>query len=463
MVTSTAAPPPTATPPIEPRAESASRVSLLLGVPGAVIPRLRSYAATTPGRLTASMIGLILLSVLTGVIGLVTLTDRANTVSDLVANREPVDAAAEQIYRSLSDADGTASSAFLAGAMEPASFRTRYQDDIAQAGAALAVAAQDSGGVTQASKPLVELATNLPVYTGLVERATTNNEQGYPIGAAFLSEADSLMRNTLLPNAQQLYSIDSNRLATEQDDASNIPWLPAILVIGLAVALVFTQRYVSRRTNRTFNVGLVAASIAVLVVLLWGGIATTMESVFVSNGRSEGSDQVAVLDQARTDALQARTDEVLTLVGRGSVDYTSQFSTLMTNLIGTDGNGGLLGQVLANSSSPSMGFQVNTAVTAAKIWQSLDTVIKSANNGGDYQTAVQIALGQDQTRNESAAFYAVDAALANAVTAGRSTFLQETDTASDWLIALPIGVLVLSLVSAFGATFGVWQRLKEYR
>jgi hypothetical protein len=432
-------------------------------VPGTVIPRLRSASSTTPGRLTVSMVGLILLSVLTGIVGLVTIQDKANTLDDLVNHREPVNAAAQQIYRSLSDADATAASAFLAGAIEPAADRTRYQTDIQQAGAALAIAATDSFGVDEAAKPLSDLAISLPVYTGLIERASANNELGYPVGAAFLGEADNLMRTTLLPAAQQLYTIDTQRLAAEQDQATALPWLTLILIILLAAALVLTQRYLSRRTNRTVNLGLALASIAVIVAVVWGGVGLVLESVYVNHGQSSGSNQVDQLSQARIAALQARTDEVLTLVARGSVDYTKQFDTLANQIGGKDGSGGLLGQVLANSSSSAMSSQVQSAVTAAKKWFTLHDQVDTANTGGDYQTAVNVALGNDRTHDEATAFDQVDTALGNAIQAGRSDFLRQTDTAGNWLTALPIGVLVLFLVAAFGSTFGIWQRLREYR
>ncbi|HYS38721.1 MAG TPA: hypothetical protein VEO01_24130, partial [Pseudonocardiaceae bacterium] len=129
------------------------------GPPGAanLTAGLRRTASTTPGRLGIAMVGLVLLSLLTGVIGLLSISGRSSTLDDLVSHREPVSAAAQQIYRSLSDADATAARAFLTSAVEPADLRARYQNDIAQAGAALAVAATDISGDTQATGPLSEL------------------------------------------------------------------------------------------------------------------------------------------------------------------------------------------------------------------------------------------------------------------------------------------------------------------
>jgi len=426
---------------------------------------LRRTANTTPGRLSIAMMGLVVLSLLTGVIGLASFTGRSNTIADLLTHREPVSTAAQQIYRSLSDADATAADAFLTSAVMPATLRARYQTDIAQAGSALAVAATDSAGVGAATAPLAQLSTGIPVYTGLVERASANNALGYPIGSAYLREADSLMTSTLLPAAQTLYAIDTQRLVDAQDSATSFPWFPALLGVALLVVLIITQRFVRRRTNRVVNVGLLVATIGVIVAMLWSTTAIVLETVHVADGRSSGSDPGATLAQIRTKALQARTDEMLTLVARGGADYTKQYNGFVTDIAGTDGSGGLLAQVHANSSDDTTTRQIEDATTAAKSWFDLHKKAVTANSAGDYPTAVAITLGSGQASqgNEAAAFDRVDSALEQAIGQARVDFANQTGTAQTWLTALPIGVLVLLVAAAAGASIGIWQRLREYR
>jgi hypothetical protein len=430
-----------------------------------VADALRRTAGTTPGRLGMAMVGLVVLSVLTGVLGLISIQGRASTLDDLTTNREPFSAAAQQIYRSLSDADATMASAFLSSSVPPDNLRERYQTDIQQAGASLAVAATDISGVAEATSPLSQLARGIPVYTGLVERASANNAQGFPIGSAYLREADNLMQSTLLPAAQTLYSIDTQRLTSAQDDATAFPWVAAILVVALIVALVITQRYVRRRTNRVINVGLLVATIAVVVALLWSTTALILESVHVQHGRTAGSAPANLLAQARTNALQARTDEMLTLVARGGQNYEGPFQGLKKAIGGSDGSGGLLGQVRAGSQDDTMSGQVDQAIKAAKSWFDLHDQAATANSGGDYRTAAGITLGTlgSGKPDEATAFDNVDNALAKATTQARTIFADQTNTASAWLTALPIGVLVLLVLAAVGAAVGLWQRLREYR
>jgi hypothetical protein len=430
-----------------------------------VADTLRRTAGTTPGRLGLAMVGLVVLSLLTGVIGLISIQGKASTLDDLTTHREPFSAAAQQMYRSLSDADATAASAFLSSAVEPAPLRERYQADIAQAGAALAVAATDIAGVSEATRPLSQLSTGIPVYTGLVERASANNEQGYPVGSAYLREADHLMQSTLLPAAQALYAVDTQRLVSAQDDATSFPWAAAVLVVVLLVALVVTQRYVRRRTNRVINVGLLVATVAVVVALVWSAAGLILETVHVDHGRTSGSAPADVLAQARTNALQARTDEMLTLVARGGQDYTKPFTALAAAVGGKDGSGGLLGQVRAGSTDATMTGQVNQAITAAASWFGLHNQATRANQSGDFGSAVSITLGSGGAGkpDEAAAFDKVDTALEKAIGQARSVFADQTGTADGWLTALPIGVLVLLVLAAAGVAGGLWQRLREYR
>jgi hypothetical protein len=427
-----------------------------------LIAQLRRYAVTTPGRLSGALVGLVLLSLLTGVIGLLAVQGNASSLDDLAGHREPVSAAAQQIYGSLSDADATAASAFLAGGSEPAALRVRYDADIARAGAALAVAAADAGGSATGSGPLAQLSAGLPVYAGLVDRATANNEAALPVGSAYLREADNLMQTTLLPAAQSLYQADIQAVSAAQDDATSFPWLAAVLVIALIVGLVLAQRYLRRRTNRVFNVGLLVATGAVVLALLWSSLGLIMETVYVDGGQSSGSQQVQQLAQARIEGLQARTDELLTLVARGGVDYGGQFTKLANDIGGKDGSGGLIGQVRANPADDTMANQMAAATRDAGAWFHAETQISNVNNAGDYPAAVAGAL-DTSPGGEATIFDSLDGTLTSAIDQGRKDFTEQTDTASAWLTALPIGVLVLCLVAAGSASVGIWQRLREYR
>src|SRR3984893_16043872 len=95
--------------------------------------RSRLDTATTPARLRLLPVVLVLLSLAWGVLAALTADQHASAAANVVAVSEPLSLDAEHIYQSLSDADATAATAFLAGGLEPAAARHRYQADITQA------------------------------------------------------------------------------------------------------------------------------------------------------------------------------------------------------------------------------------------------------------------------------------------------------------------------------------------
>src|SRR5260370_13137945 len=68
----------------------------------------RLAAATTPTRLRLLMVSLLLASLAWGAVGAWTVTQHASAAQDVVSVSEPLSLSAQQMYRSLSDADVTA-------------------------------------------------------------------------------------------------------------------------------------------------------------------------------------------------------------------------------------------------------------------------------------------------------------------------------------------------------------------
>jgi hypothetical protein len=451
-------------PPARPGSESRSGLAGLLDLPAQAVRSVMRSTRSTPGRLTLIAILIVVLSLVTGLVAVFMAQDKKGTINDLIDHREPLAAASQEVYRSLSDADATAASAFLSTGTEPPELRTRYQVDIARAGAALSKAASDSAGAADASSKVDVLTQQLPVYTGLVETARVNNRFGYPVGASYLREASELMRSKLLPASQELYRIDTDRLEAEQDDATGFPWLTTLLVLALIAALVVTQRYLTRRTNRLLNVGLVTATGAVVLMLLWGAVALIVQGILVGDGKEGGTHQVDVLVRARITALQARADETLTLVARGDGSaYEKDFGGLAVQLAGQDHNGGLLAEARGLVSGQSSEQNVQAATQAAGAWLNAHAAVRQLDDSGDYDSAVKTAIDSKTPDASAAAFLRLDDNLEKSINVGRQNFLDDTRGADRVLILLAPGVAVLAIIAAGGATMGIRERLREYR
>ena len=421
---------------------------------------LNELARTTPGVLTILTVGLVLVSVLVGVLTAIAVQTRVTALDDLAARSGPLSVAAQDIFRSLSDADATATSAFLAGGEEPADQRARYENDIAQAESALAiaVASREPADVTAADSPLAILSAKLSVYTGLIETARANNRQGLPVGAAYQREASNLMRTELLPAAEELHRSTSTQVNERQDEAGGFPLLEVFLGLLAIGALVAAQLFLRRRSNRVFNVGLVAATAAGLVLLIWVLVATLGARANVDDARDVFT-SVDGLAEARVDALTARADETLTLVARGSgaafeEDFLDAYERLERFLRGVGASwAGFEGQAIEN---------LETAGRTLDPWIETHANIRTADDGGDYTRAVELAIGPGDD-GAAARFDTIDSNLADALGHTNARFTDEVSQAGNALTGAVLAVVVLAVIMAAGSVAGIWQRLKEYR
>lgn len=426
--------------------------------------RLRKRAAGrfkgTPGRLVLATVALVVLGLATGVAGVVGVRQRAGLVDGAVAQSGELAVAAQRLYRALSDADATAASAFLTGGVEPVALRERYQADIADAAAALAIVSGGGAGGAEGAGAAARIAAQLPVYTGLVETARVYNRQGVPVGGAYLREASGVMRERLLPAAQALYKAVSDELDEARGDAGAFPWFAVALGMLTIAALVVVQRYLTRRTNRVFNVGLVAATVAAVAVLLWLGVSALVTAGRLEASQDRGSEEVARLADARIAALQARADESLTLVARGNGKvFEDDYDKMMDRLAGDKRDGGLL--VAGDADGPTRDF-LTAALNEARNWDSAHGKVRQLDNDGQYDQAVTTSVGTEQDSTASIA-NRLDKQLSDAIDHNSDVFRQEVRGAGGSLSGADIGVGLLAALLVFGAAAGIQRRLAEYR
>ncbi|HVV18438.1 MAG TPA: hypothetical protein VHF06_03330, partial [Pseudonocardiaceae bacterium] len=195
---------------------------------------------------------------------------RSAAVDDAITRAEPLSASARTLYLSLSDADITAATVFLANGSATPAERQRYNADITAVTTALSALNADSTGPRTA---LGVIAARIPVYTSLISTAQADNRDGMPVAAAYLREASALLHDQLLPAASTVYQAQAARLADDDSDVAALPIVELVLLAALLAVLVGAQRYLWLRTRRRVNPGLLAATVLVLAVGLWTGIA----------------------------------------------------------------------------------------------------------------------------------------------------------------------------------------------
>ncbi|WP_432149145.1 hypothetical protein [Streptomyces sp. bgisy029] len=425
--------------------------------------RLRAVATTEPGRLQIIGAVLALLVVAFGAVTALEISHRASAADDVVGRSQPLSADAASIYRSLADADTMAAGGFLAGAQEPKAVQEQYRKDIEEAARLLVKASANTDSSTSSWQEITTLNELLPVYTGLIERARANNRQGLPLGGAYLRYANQKMTNELLPAAERLYAAETGRLDRDSADARRWPFLS--LAAGLVVlgALVWMQRRNYRRTNRVFNHGLLVATAAASVVLLWLAVGHTVARTELRSAMTQGQESLDVLNNARINSLKARANENLTLVARGAVltadgsadqyetDYTTGMKALQEQLKKADR--------LADDESGSA--PVARAATSVTEWQDRHRKARATDDQGDYDGALKQIIGTKDSTGQS--FQQVDTALRTALAHEQGEFTAAAEDGRGALRGLPTGAAALAVLGAVAAILGVNRRLSEYR
>jgi len=419
-------------------------------------------ATTTPAKLRLLLIGLVVLCLAWGAVAAWVVSQRASGANDVVGTSEPLSLDGQRIYRALSDADATAASAFLSGGLEPIAARKRYQADIAQAASHLE-SATAAAGHSAAARELATLSAGLPVYTGEVETARADNRLGLPLGAAYLREASRLMRGTLLPAARDVSAQANARLTEASGQATGLPLALVLLVVTaiLGYVLYRAQRWLMRRTNRRLNPGLVVASVAGVVALVWLAVAFALARSDLLEARNHGSDPVAALAQADIAALQARADESLTLIDAGGDDsFETDFKAVERRL--GPGPGTLLSAAVTAADGSPGAESAAAAARTATAWYAAHRTVRSLDDNGKHTQAVKLVTTPGPGHSGTL-FTRLDGELSAAIAADQVVFRTNAVTGRDAFTGLEIGVIVLALVMAAGCARGLSTRLAEYR
>ena len=434
--------------------------------------RPRLDGATTPARLRLLLALLILLSLAWGVLAALTADQHASAAADVVAVSEPLSLDAEQIYTSLSDADATAANAFLAGGLEPAKARQRYQADITQAAIRIEAASalvgssaartqlpghltkQASAAGTAVGDDLAILSGQLPAYTDEVGTARADNRLGLPLGAAYLREASGLLRGTLLPAASDIYIRESTLLTSASAQATGLPLIVVAAIAGLGFGYVLfrSSRWLSRHTHRVVNYGLLLAALAGLVSLVWLVAAFVLGRSDLLHAQQQGSAPAQAFARAEVAALQAHADESLTLIDNGGDDSYQKDYVAQQKILGP-GPGTLLAAVQA------AGGPGSDVAAQARAWYKAHAALRAKDDGGSHAAAVQSALNGDAATS----FAQLSTTLSQGINDHQAVFAASARSGRDAFTGLAVGMIVASLVMVGGCAWGLGRRLAEYR
>jgi hypothetical protein len=426
------------------RAPASSPVAAPAAAAGGAAPTAEVAAAQrrsdTPRRLRLLSLGVVAVGVLVGLVGALVFAALAYSLHRAEADTAQL-IRVQQIQTNLLVADATATNAFLVGGLEPPAQRATYDQAITTTGALIAEAARAQPADAQA---LAALNQRVLDYTGSVEQARANNRQGLPVGAQYLRTASSQLRSDALPILDALVGTNAERATVRMDTRLGYLYV-GIAVLGLA-ALIAAQVWLARRFKRTINAGMLAGSIAMLLALVGGTIGLLQVRSAVDAIQTGSFAAVNAAADARIHASNAKSNESLTLIARGS---GAAFEDAWK----------------ASSSSVQANLKDLGAGAPAADWTRYVAVhnqIRALDDGGQWDAAVALATGSGP-KSANSAFHAFDTKLASSldqVSRQASAGLTGPRTA---LAITAVLLLLLGLSTAWFSRRGVAARLAEYR
>ncbi|HEY3957433.1 MAG TPA: hypothetical protein VGM53_29040 [Streptosporangiaceae bacterium] len=420
------------------------------------------HGGSTPRVIGLLMVTLVVASLAWGVVGAWVTGSHASAASGVLNASEPLSFEARQMYQALSDADVTATTAFLTGPDEALPMRQRYQADVAQAAADLSAlrAAAPSG---QFGSSLPAVATGLPAYTGYVAQAQSDYALGYQLtGGSFMQVASEQMHLVLLPAARTAYLQANTELAARSAQATGLPWMAVLLVVSVVLAVVLwrTQRWLSRQTRRTFNVGLVAGSLALIVVTVWLAVAFAGARSDLQDAETHGSAPAEALAQATITIQRARGDEILNLISRtGAASFLGDFDGARRQA--GPGPGTLLATAAAGSQGAAAS-QVAAAGRDARAWYAVGARVFGQDVAANYAAETSLVTGH-AAGDAAPGFARLEGDLGRAIASDQAVFSSRARAGADGFTGLVAGFVVATVIMAIGCAWGLSQRLAEYR
>ncbi|WP_033435052.1 hypothetical protein [Saccharothrix syringae] len=384
----------------------------------------------------------------TGASGWAALDHRQDRVADAADRRAELTAKALDVYRAMADADAHSLNAVLVDAERSTPLRTRFLEDVSAATEALHLASARSADTgDRTAEQVRELAGLLPPYTQLVVVGWTESDAGHPVGTSYLSNASSMVRTEILPRAKRLHDEQSEAVVQALRDAGAVPWPPLVTGVAMLVALVAAQRFVTRRTRRRVNPGLVLATALTSAALLGAGAVVGVVAARGDVGERELA-VVGSLAEVRNRGRNADEAEARILIfpKAGDVRALAEMFTDMEERV-----------VAAGGDEVALG--------ALRAWRAHDQPLLATARGdakppGFTELARMItapAPGGEQTLGQQ-----LDARLTELVERHRAVATDSTGSAKATLANWDAAVAALIAAAVVSALLGLGVRIREY-
>ena len=382
--------------------------------------------------------------------------NRESGLQTLLNATEPMSNSAHTLFTSMSQADTLATTSFVQPGLQTAESHQKYLDAIDSAVVAadevlrgsVVTRADDTEKVQESVREIQRL---IPQYTGLMERAQANQRVGNPLGVAYMSQASSLMHETMLLKAQTILDITREQVEDEMNRLTRAQLVPLSGLLAALIALGAAQYALWLMFRRRLNKGFLAATALTLVAMVWLGASNIAAWDAGRHDFASTAGPYEQLTNARTTAQEMRTAETLTLLTRN----TQRSSMSMNDTSGEVAN------ALDAVSTVTNADEIIIARNALADWGLAHTSMMNALNSGDYDRAVSLATdGEGDTT--ATTFALLDESLGELNATARYKQREHINEALGTTRGISTGIMILML-AAIALTFvGARPRIQEY-
>jgi CHASE3 domain sensor protein len=443
--------------------------AVVTGAPGR---SSRWSPSSTPARYrTASVVAALVLvaMLLAAATSASALADRAGRVRD---GSGPVLVAAQQLNSSLAEADAAAAAVQLSGRTEDREQRRFYEQALERATQQLERVSALVGNDADAHAALQDIAAQLTRYSGLVEQARAENRLGAATANATLASAIDLMRSGIGADVARLTELTEARFADDAARGTVRLVITGAIVVGALLALLATQRLMTRRSRRLVNLPTAVATLLVLGLGVWLVGAEWREHGDLTEARDQGYDAIALSSRVQTTAYRAKADESLALLGAAQTSFAN-FDTSASQLAGTTVTSAMVQSVRDGDDTRQTGLLFDAgrladssrerAAAAETLvrWQTYrnaNAAIRAAVAKGDTAGAAAIA-----TTEGNRAFNGVNLSVESLLQDNTEQFSRGLASAHDRLRGLTTATIVVPLLALVLMLWGVQMRIREYR
>jgi hypothetical protein len=395
--------------------------------------------------------------------------------------------AAQKIKSALADMDAEAANELLSPAGSAAAADLAlYEKHRTEAASALIEAAKNITYGNSELEPILAVQVSLGQYERFVQQARDFHRRGDPAFLDAYRAAAQVMDERLLPAADRLDDANDVELekAYKNQSTRSVAARTFVLLSGLlsVVVLLAIQVFLSRRTRRTFNPLLAAATLLAFGLTAYALSAFETERTQLKIAREDAFTSIHALGRARAIAFEANGLESRSLLDAAhAVELQSAFNAdadriahlppgsevddVLRELSKKDGRvEGFTGLLADELNNITFDGEREAAVKSLGTWETylgIDAQLRQLARAGQTQKAVELCVGKAPGESDWA-FEQFDQALGATLDLNQAAFDRAVKTGFDALEPLDLAASIVTALIAVLSVLGMQPRLREY-